>query len=414
LGYYFASRALWDINEASQLQTIYEDFLEKSFGEAREPMREFYRLINFDSQRRSPSDLLARMYRQLDAARKATADAKVHARIDDLILYTRHAELYYAHANGHARVEDVARHAYRIRKTMMVHSYGLWCRLVSQQAALTPDHPWKSEEPFSRPELDAILANGIAKHMPVEPGFEAREFSRDLVPAAKRLQLDAVAAGSFPTHPQDHQQYFIWLPDEAKHIELAVTVEKVWANRMPKLTLSSPQEVSLKPVHIDETYRPDGQRNTLKLTSPYAGLHRIETFDGGDYTRISWPEHLPVTIESGIDTPDTTSHFRGAWSLYFYVPKGTKVVGGWASRIANWAPRISGTLQDASGKVLIDFAQREDGWFKVDLPQGQDGKLWKFSDTLGQRLLMTVPPYLARDANELLLPKEVVEQDEVE
>ena len=48
-------------------------------------------------------------------------------RIDHLVLYTRHAELYYAYADGSGSVDDVARHAYRIRKTMIVHSYGLWC-----------------------------------------------------------------------------------------------------------------------------------------------------------------------------------------------------------------------------------------------------------------------------------------------
>jgi hypothetical protein len=33
-----------------------------------------------------------------------------------------------------------------------------------------------------------------------------------------------------------------------------------------------------------------------------------------------------------------------------------------------------------------------------------DGKLWRFDHSQGQRLLMTVPPCLARNAAELLLP----------
>jgi hypothetical protein len=97
--------------------------------------------------------------------------------------------------------------------------------------------------------------------------------------------------------------------------------------------------------------------------------------------------------------------------MYFYVPKGTKVIGGWASRIANWAPRVSGQLVDPEGKVAFDFGKNEEGWFKAPVPEGQDGKLWKFADSQGQRLLMTVPPYLARSAEELLLPAEVVEAD---
>jgi hypothetical protein len=45
------------------------------------------------------------------------------------------------------------------------------------------------------------------------------------------------------------------------------------------------------------------------------------------------------------------------------------------------------------------------------LPAGQDGKLWKFDQNLGQRLLLTVPPYLAVSAEGLLLPKEVIDAD---
>ncbi|HTN76494.1 MAG TPA: DUF4838 domain-containing protein [Pirellulaceae bacterium] len=412
LGYYFASRVLWDVKQGAQLDAITDDFLTKCFGAAKAPMAEFYQLINRDQQRRSPSDLVGRMYRHLATAQQATKDAKVLARIDDLILYTRHAELYYAFANSGGSKDDVARHAYRMRKTMMVHSYGLWSRLISQQAALTPEHPLKSEAPFSRAELDALVRAGIEKNIPVEPGFQSIAFSRQLVPAAETLKLPKVPVGSFPTSAQDHQQYFVWIPAGAGSLELGINVQKVWANRRPKVSLYSPLEVTLNAVATDETYEPNGQANTIRLKTPHAGLHRVETVDGGDYTRIQWPEDVAVTIESGIDTPNVTSHFRGPWTLYFYVPKGTKLVGGWASRVANWAPRISGRMLDADGKQQLDFSQTEDGWFKVAVPAGQDGKLWKFENCQGQRLLMTVPPYLARNSKELLLPHEVVETDQ--
>jgi hypothetical protein len=98
--------------------------------------------------------------------------------------------------------------------------------------------------------------------------------------------------------------------------------------------------------------------------------------------------------------------------MYFYVPKGTKIVGGWASRIANWAPRASGKLLDADGREVLDFGKSEEGWFKVPVAKGQDGRPWKFENSQGQRLLMTVPPYLARRPQDLLLPVEVVEADE--
>lgn len=410
LGYYLASRLLWDVDEAERTDEIVDDFLEKAFGTAQEPMREFYRLINRDRSRRPPADLIGRMYRALDQARRATDDARVQARITDLILYTHYAELYYRHAAGHASKEDVARYAYRIRKTMMIHSYGLWARLVGQKAAHTDGHPLKDDKPFTADEIDKLLADGIANNEPVDPGFEGVEYSDKLVPAAGPLKLPEVPTGSFPAKPQDRQRYSIWL-EQPGTLELKVRVQKVWANRMPRLSLFSPQAVDIKPVAVDESYKPDGQVNVLKLATPHAGLHRVETIDGGDYTYLSWPAGMPVTLESGIDTPGVTSHFRGSWTLYFYVPKGTKLVGGWASRIANWAPRISGKLLDGSGHERYDFAKVDEGWFAVPVPPGEDGKLWKFAQSQGQRLLMTVPPYLARNEKELLLPAEVVQAD---
>lgn len=411
LGYYVASRVLWDVKEGKRGQTIVDDFLSKAFGTAEKPMREFYHLTTESTGRRPPSDMVGRMYRHLDAARKATTDPKVHARIDHLTLYTRHAELYYAKAAGSGSVEAVARHAYRIRTTMMVHSYGLWCRLVSQKAALDPKHAWKDERPYSSDETAKILADGMAKNKPVEMGFEGVEYSSKLVPAAAKLGLPKVAEGSFPFAPQDNQRYHIWIPEKASSLDLKVTVRKVWQNRLPKISLFSPQEVSLNAVASDENYKPDSKPYEIRLKTPYAGLHRVETWDGGDHTRIEWPADVPVTVESGIDSPGVTSHFRGSWTMYFYVPKGTKTVGGWASRIANWAPRPSGKLLDGDGKEVFDFAKADEGWFNVKVPPGQDGRLWKFENSLGQRLLMTVPPYLARRSEDLLLPAEIVEAD---
>lgn len=411
LGYYVAARVLWDVREATRIDALVEDFLQKAFGAAREPMREYYRLITEDTQRRPPADLVGRMYRQIDAARRATNDPAVGERLDALTLYTRYAELYYGYQAGTVRIEDVARHAYRMRKTMMVHSYGFWCRTIGQQAALTPNHPLKSEAPFSSEELSKILSDGIAKNIPVDPGFESVGFSGKLVPAAGPLKLPSVPPGRFPSEAQDHQRYHVWIPEGVERINLKVTVRKVWANRMPRISLYSPREVSLNAIAVDETPRPDGRTYDVVLQTPYWGLHRVETLDGGDFTHVEWPAGMPVTVESGIDTPGVTSHFRGPWTLYVYVPRGTKIVGGWSARVANWAPRPSGRLRDADGREALDFGKLGEGWFRAPVPSGQDGRLWKFEDCVGQRLLMTVPPYLARRAEELLLPAEVVEAD---
>jgi hypothetical protein len=63
---------------------------------------------------------------------------------------------------------------------------------------------------------------------------------------------------------------------------------------------------------------------------------------------------------------------------------------------------------DNAGKVAYTFPDAA-AYFRVAVPGGHDGKLWRFHNSAGLRYLMTVPPYLARNERELLLPREVVE-----
>src|SRR5690606_8931991 len=93
LGYYLASRLLWNPQEASRRDEIVNDFLDKSVGPAREPMAEWYQLIDGSNKPLASKDLVGRMYRQLDKALQLTDDDTIRARIHDLVLYTRYVEL---------------------------------------------------------------------------------------------------------------------------------------------------------------------------------------------------------------------------------------------------------------------------------------------------------------------------------
>jgi hypothetical protein len=376
-------------------------------------MGRFYTLITGEKVRRPGSDLVGRMYRALAEAReKAAGKPEVLARIDDLIQYTRYAELHHRQSlsGDPEQRKQMITYIYRIRKTMMIHAYGLWARLVGQKAAGDPAFALKSEAPVTEAEILTFLKDGIANNQPVEMGFTPVAFSQDYVPAAT-LMLAEGPAGSFPSNPQDRHTYYIWVDKAPTTVVMNVTVKKVWNLRPHKITLHSPQEVSLNAVAESGIVKPDGTTYTVALKTPYDGLHRVEVTDGGDYTRMDFPEGMPVMVPSGMDTPSCQTFFRGGWTLSFYVPKGTKVVGGWAARVAAWAPRISGTLRDADGNVAVDFGKLEEGWFNAPVPPGQDGRLWTFRESQGMRQLMTVPPCLALSGKELMLPREVVETD---
>ncbi|MCA9157845.1 MAG: DUF4838 domain-containing protein [Planctomycetales bacterium] len=109
-----------------------------------------------------------------------------------------------------------------------------------------------------------------------------------------------------------------------------------------------------------------------------------------------------LTLRSTLEEP---MRLGGRWDLYFYVPRGTTVVGGYTDSTL-------GNLLDGDNKVVFDFGTMSAaGYFSVPVPERQDGKLWKFSNSRGSRALMTVPPYLATSVETLLLPREIVESD---
>ncbi len=65
-------------------------------------------------------------------------------------------------------------------------------------------------------------------------------------------------------------------------------------------------------------------------------------------------------------------------------------------------------------RYIIDQKEGNPGYWSVPVAPGQDGKLWILQGMKGQIMLMTVPPYLARSADEMLLPAEVVKADSVQ
>jgi hypothetical protein len=269
------------------------------------------------------------------------------------------------------------------------------------------ENPWKSSEPFTDSELAAMVSTGVAANPFTRLDFTPVQFSEDLVPA-KALNLPPVTPGSFSLVGRSTRQFLTWL-DEPGEIELKVTAGLMYRDRgNVKISLLSPKEATMEPVAYDESVVPDGNEYRIPLRSIFNGLHTLEVSDGNDRTQVLFPEGMPLTILSAMDNPQVDAIRDGNWSLYFYVPRGTKVVGGYSR-----GP--SGVMRDGDGNVVLDFGQREvrAGYFNVPVPQGQDGRLWQIENAEGraQKLLMTVPPYLARSEKELLLPREVVEAD---
>ncbi len=166
LGYYTGARILWDLDEAGRVEAIREDFLDKAFGEAKEPMRRFYEEIDGSgglAKRTVPAGLVENMYARLGEARALASDPAVLARLDDLVLYARYVELYGAYAGAvagrRAAFEAALRHARRMKARQMVHLRAMEEYDAPREKPSLPD---RDEGDYTRAEVEEILRRGLA------------------------------------------------------------------------------------------------------------------------------------------------------------------------------------------------------------------------------------------------------------
>ncbi len=418
LGHYLTARVLWDTDEAQRVEDLIDDFLTLCFGAARQPMAAYYNLINHDTYALLTEDLVGRMYRHLDAARAATSDPAVLARLDDLVLYTRYVELYraYTDPNGPDRQQAYAtlvRHMYRMRPTMMVHTLSQMRDIprrdkalqVPEEAAWNRPHdtnPWFSDAPFDASEIATLVATGIERNALMT--FAPRAYSSKLVrPTA--LKLPDGANGGFGHYFRGNTTFYTWINQAPSTLTLTVR-----GGMIPNYRDRGPARLALyEVVHATgdvastASSEPDGETRTVTLAAQDAGLHRLELSDGGDATVMTWLDGMPMTLEASPAVPLRIHAGRGA--VCVYVPRGVKVLGG----------RLNGFAQfrDSKGQVRAKWAKPDycRDVFSIDVPPGEDGKLWRIEGLYGELQLLTIPPYVARSSAELLLPEEVVHAD---
>lgn len=420
LGYYVASRLLWNVKDAEKVNELVDDFLTRAFGPAKEPMRAFYEQIDASKPHPVWDDQLGRMFRALAEAKKlAGSDAAIQARLDDLAQYLHYASLFeqYTDAGPKERqkaFETMVRHSYRMRTTMLVHSKAVYRDVDSRDKSVTipteakwtvPDakNPWKSSTPFTPAEIAGFLAAGIERHQPVTLTFTPITFSDDLVPAK-----------GFTGPAGDHGggrgvQTFFTHFDKPADLELKITGGLIAHYRdrgnvkvaLVKIGGASATGERETLVAEDRSVPPDGKEYAVKLAVKEPGLYKLTVSDGGDKTRVVFPENLPLVIASTETQP--MSRFYSRWQMCFYVPKGTKTVGVFGGE--------NGEVLDANGKPIFSFNGKKRSYYGIDVPAGQDGKVWRVRSVVGVVKLLTVPSYFAPSPERMLLPREVVERD---
>lgn len=408
LGNYLAARVLWDLGEAKQVTEILHDFYARAFGAAAAEMKEFYESYVLASGHPLMSeDLLGRMYRCLERAGVRADSAEIRARIEDLVVYTRFAELVFAYENtqGAVRLQaygELADYSYRMLETKMISSYGVLRSEAWRHKELKAPVDWNDAGVASPPanqsagsaEISELVRQGIARN-PLTP-FEARAFPGRLGPA----HLRADDKPRLPVDLRGTNNLYVYKAKAEDELTFTVRGGLIYGDRGPvQLRLFSELNALVDEPVSTASAPGDKQDHVVTLRSPFVGVHRLEIADGSDLTKVSWPAGRPVVMPM---SPAERTRTHGKYSLVFFVPADTKSISGYSEQ-------GKGSLQNAAGETVFDFAPlKQAGYFSVPVPNGLAGTWCRLVDAIGVKLFMTVPPYLARSADELLVPEMVL------
>jgi hypothetical protein len=457
--YYSVSRTLWDVTDTEFIDGLFEEFLDDCFGPVAADIRPYYEALAPAGHPVLEPGLLHTLYGAVEKARARNPGPAVEARLDDLTIYVRYLELYRNYATASAAERLVAARnlfsfLFRSRLHPVNHGYAIIRDLAARDTILRDSWTEAEKRAFrggslvwetsasgdvpaaetavggrsdrdpaaladddgagtdrgraplvTREELRALSAAGAGRYPPLP--FTPVSYSGELVPAAAILEADAAAEpGSIGGQVLHTLLIYTWAeqPGTAWRIRVRASHEprgKPAEAIRPTLELWAAAEVEDRPVTVSTVDIPPGGTDELVVTSPHAGLHWV-ILSSARWQELGLDPERLWTLTSLADVPAPSQGASGTGSLYFYVPRGTTVIGGHMPG--------RGTLVDPHGRVARRFDQ--DGYVTIPVPAGMDGRLWKILDLRGGPfLLLTVPPYFATSPRSLLLPSEVVERD---
>ena len=408
LGYYVASRILWNLKDAEHVDEIVDDFTAKAFGEAKEPMAQFYKEIDAsETIIGNPEFFLLKakkMYEHLRQAKALAVKEDVHQRINALIGYTHYVELRNWASlitNDVQKLIALERRdnlSYRVEKNSGLLA---WLKPSSKDALTTP---------FTEQEIADILSGKMDKDLRDQAeaicpllNLELPTFSKNLVPATA-LKLAAVQPGKILYQNLDPLSYYAWLPENENQmtIKVGARINNTGKPRSVQFfSCQSQREKLVDTQYVDVPQEsgvvPAEEKYNVILKSPYSGLHRIEVSSGPG---ITWDEGTKIVLNPKVRS------WLGTQSAYVYVPKGTKYFAGVSG--------TQGSIVDSDGEVRFTkrAAQTDAAYFIVPVKEGQDGNLWLFKNFgANQWVPITVPFYYCRSEKELLIPEEVLRAD---
>ncbi|MBR7107273.1 MAG: DUF4838 domain-containing protein [Lentisphaeria bacterium] len=396
LGFYSGAHMMW--NTGLDPAELKEDFLRKAFPVSYARMKEFYSLLDGANPRPLNADLLGRMYRHLDAARKLASGAE-KTRIDALICYTRYCEEYFNYSKNIKwdNYIKLLKYAASIRHLRLVHTYAMHrspralCPRGMRNKATGID--WMNTPAPTAAEIDRFVADGIKNNKLL--AFDVKEFSNNLVRKTDTKGINTIQAGN----SRRRVYFYIWCDGRPFTLTVTGGLIKHYRDRgnvileLVQVGGESDTGELETLIQTDRSVPPDGKPRKVVFKPKHPGLHKLFINDNGDMSRIVWPGTMavarPVESES---SPELNGRF------FVYVPHGTKILGFYAKT-------TRGTLHDPSGKAVFKLAKRN-GYYNFPVTEEQCGKLWRINNMYGVIKFLTVPSTLSLRSTHYLVPEE--------
>lgn len=389
-----AFRMLWDVN--CDAEAVVEDFVVKAFPASQAEMREFFRLMNREPLPDMSEDLLARFYGLLAQARRKAAGREAEMmRLDDFTAFIRFAEMSYKNPENlipNMQFIDATRHS------KLIYSYSANRHTLRYRGKAVNDKiGWRSHSSPSRSDVEKFIADGLKNNKRLS--FQPVSFSKNLVP----VKFSSAVQRGVVEPVRWKKEYYIW--SDGKPFTLVITggLIKKYRNRgnvkLELIQIGGESDAGTMETVVcrDETTPPDGKAHKVTMRPKYPGLHRLTVSDGGDRTRIVFPADIICGFDSSVKRNGADSG-----TFFFYVPKGTKVLGFYQD---SWR----GTIVAPDGKTFK--LGKKKGYYSFKVASGQSGKVWKLHYFGGNLKLITVPPQFSLQNNLMLLPEDIVKKD---
>lgn len=424
---YVAAQRLWDVH--ADRDYYYSDYFISAYGAAAPEMKRLYESFQNSDNEMNPARIYEWM-RLLDAAtvRAASETPAVNRRLAEMRAYVHFLVLYFrwntvlvrgasvdaSHMDGvYAAYFDLFNFLWRTKERQFVHMRALadqteWKRMAPIRAGYFARAPgpgydystvkWKFGAPLSDMEIDKLYSEDKLLYRDGDP--RAVRFSGELEPAGFSSGSESMMVrlgcglgcngasiyGHFRTKGG---------PLSLKMAASGRTVAEntggsykldIWDERTSALVFervlsSSPTDPPL----------------TIPLSLP-GGQYRVRVAVGKQMFEASFigAGVLGTVFEASPLRPGRMNYGGG----YFYVPRGVKEVKLSAHYLVVKAP----SDKTPQGRIIKASDMDADGVYSVPVAEGDDGRCWTIVSSIGPLTLFNVPPYIARDPSEFILP----------